>query len=98
MACFGDESQVDASSPHFPSFGTETAEFLVRESQVTGIGGAGKDSRVHRIMADASAYGLENLMNPDSRPTTAATLITQPMKIVEGSGIPVRAIARLPDT
>lgn len=105
-AYLGDDTPGDASNLHFPSFGAEAAEFLVRERQIAGIGvdtasidnGVSKDFRVHRITADANVYGLENLMNLDRLPATGATLVALPMKIADGSGAPVRVIALLPDT
>lgn len=103
-AYLGDDTPGDASNLHFPSFGAEAAEFLVKERAIVGIGvdtasidnGASKDFRVHRITAEANVYGLENLMNLDQLPARGATLVALPMKIAGGSGAPVRVIALLP--
>jgi kynurenine formamidase len=103
-AYLGDDTPGDASNLHFPSFGAEAAEFLVRERRTAGIGvdtasidnGPSRDFMVHRITAAANVFGLENLMNLGRLPPTGATLIALPMKITGGSGAPVRVIALLP--
>ena len=103
-AYLGDDTPGDASGLHFPSFGAEAAELLVKERNITGIGvdtasidnGPSRDFMVHRITAAANVYGLENLMNLERLPATGATIIALPMKIAGGSGAPVRVIALLP--
>ena len=103
-AYLGDNTPGDASSLHFPSFGAEAAEFLVKERNIAGIGvdtasidnGPSRDFMVHRITAAANVYGLENLMNLGRLPAAGATIIALPMKIAGGSGAPVRVIALLP--
>ncbi|MFN2387230.1 MAG: cyclase family protein [Thermoanaerobaculia bacterium] len=102
---FGDDTPGDASRLHFPSFGAEAAQRLVRERRVAALGvdtasidyGPSQDFPVHRIAAAADVPGLENLTGLDQLPPTGAWIVALPMKIRGGSGGPLRAIALLPD-
>ncbi len=102
---FGDDTPHDASHLHFPSFGAEAAELLVKERAVGAIGvdtasidhGPSADFPVHRIVAAAQVPGLENLANLDALPETGAWVVALPMKIAGGSGGPLRAVALLSD-
>jgi len=58
--------------------------------------GASTDFIVHRIAAAAGVLGLENLANLSALPPSGATMIALPIKIENGSGGPVRAIALIP--
>ena len=98
---FGDDRPGDASNLHFPSYGEEAARLLVQERRVAALGvdaasidyGQSKDFLVHRVAAAQNVPGLENLANLDQLPPTGAWLIALPMKIENGSGGPLRAIA-----
>jgi kynurenine formamidase len=95
---------TDASKLHFPAYGAEAAELLVRERQVALLGidtasidyGPAADFPVHRIVAAADVPGLENLTGLDALPPRGATLIALPMKIEGGSGGPTRVVALVP--
>ncbi|HEY1906764.1 MAG TPA: cyclase family protein [Myxococcaceae bacterium] len=97
----GDDTPGDASKLHFPSYGKESAEYLVNERHVAALGldtasidyGASKDFIVHRIASAAGVPGLENLANLDQLPPVGAWIIALPMKIAGGSGGPLRAVA-----
>lgn len=99
----GDDKPGDASNLHFPSYGMEAAELLVKERKVGGLGvdtasidhGPSKDFIVHQIAAAAEVVGLENLTGLDRLPETGAWVIALPMKIAGGSGGPVRVVALL---
>jgi kynurenine formamidase len=99
----GDDKPGDASNLHFPSYGKDAAELLVRERKVGALGvdtasidyGPSKDFIVHQTAAAADVAGLENLTNLDRLPETGAWLIALPMKIGGGSGGPVRVVALL---
>lgn len=94
----------DASDLHFPSYGAESARFLIEQRQVNVLGvdtasidyGPSKDFIVHRIAAAARVSGLENIANLDQLPPSGAWIIALPMKIGRGSGGPARVIALLP--
>jgi kynurenine formamidase len=93
----GDDTPGDASKLHFPSYGKESAEHLVRQRHVAALGvdtasidyGASKDFIVHRI---ASAAGVPGL-NLEQLPMVGAWVIALPMKIAGGSGGPLRIVA-----
>ena len=100
----GDDTPGDASRLHFPSYGKESAEYLVRQRQVGALGldtasidyGPSKDFIVHRVASAAGVPGLENLANLDQLPETGAWVFALPMKIARGSGGPLRIIALIP--
>jgi kynurenine formamidase len=99
----GDDTPGDASKLHFPSYGKDSAEYLVNERHVGALGldtasidyGASKNFVVHRIASAAGVPGLENLANLDQLPAVGAWIIALPMKIAGGSGGPLRAVALL---
>jgi D-alanyl-D-alanine dipeptidase/kynurenine formamidase len=101
---FGDDTPGDATHLHFPSYGKEAAELLVRERKVGALGvdtpsidyGPSTDFIVHRIAAAAQVAGLENLAGLEDVPETGAWVVALPMKIAGGSGAPLRVIALVP--
>ncbi len=50
----------------------------------------------HHIMQVAGKFGLASLHNLDRLPATGALVIAAPLRIVAGSGSPVRALAIAP--
>jgi kynurenine formamidase len=100
----GDDTPGETSHLHFPSYGKESAELLVRERRVAAIGldtasidyGPSKDFIVHQIANGANVPGLENLANLEQIPETGAWIIALPMKIAGGSGGPLRIVALVP--
>ena len=50
----------------------------------------------HTLIHGAGKFGLASLCNLDQLPATGAVLITAPMKLVDGSGSPVRVFAIVP--
>ncbi len=101
---FGDDTPNDASHLHFPSYGEEAADLLVKLG-VAALGvdtasidhGPSQDFPVHRIAAAAQVPGLENLTGLGELPETGAWLVALPMKIGGGSGGPVRVVALVGD-
>jgi kynurenine formamidase len=51
----------------------------------------------HTIMHGAGKFGLASLRNLDQLPPTGAIVIAAPLKIVNGSGSPVRVLALVPE-
>lgn len=100
----GDDTPGRTDQLHFPSFSPEAATMLVNERKVAVLGadvasidyGKSADFQVHRIAMAKNVPGLENLTNLDSLPATGAIVIALPMKIENGSGGPLRAIALVP--
>jgi kynurenine formamidase len=100
----GDDTPGETSHLHFPSYGKESAELLVKERRVAALGldtasidyGPSKDFIVHQIANGANVPGLENLANLEQVPETGAWIVALPMKIAGGSGGPLRAVALVP--
>lgn len=100
----GDDAPGDASHLHFPSYGKDSAEFLVKERRVVALGvdtasidhGPSKDFIVHQIVNGANVPVLENIANLEALPETGAWIIALPMKIGGGSGGPLRIVGVIP--
>lgn len=98
----------DETGAHSPGPHVSTSRFLAYERDVLGVGtetvgtDAGQAFRFdpplpnHRTMHGAGKFGLASLCNLDQMPPTGALVIAAPLKIVGGSGSPVRAIALVP--
>jgi kynurenine formamidase len=90
---------------HSPGFARECSEFLARERDVLGVGvetvgtDAGQAGTFdppfpnHTTMHGAGKFGITSLINLDQLPPTGAIVIAAPLKIVNGSGSPLRVIA-----
>lgn len=91
--------------PHTPGWTKECSEFLAKERDVLGVGvetigtDAGQAARFdppfsnHYVMHGSGKFGLAHLCNLDQLPPTGAVVIAAPLKIVNGSGSPLRVIA-----
>jgi isatin hydrolase len=99
---------ADAQGAHTPGFHASASELLARERDVQGVGvetmgtDAGQAATFdppfpnHTIMHGAGKFGLASLCNLDQLPPTGAMVIAAPLKIVRGSGSPVRVLAIAP--
>jgi kynurenine formamidase len=99
---------ADENGPHSPGFAKEASEMLAHDRDVTGVGvetigtdagqAGGFDPPFpnHTIMHGAGKLGLASLCNLDQLPATGALVIAAPLKLVEGSGSPLRVIALAP--
>ncbi|ARQ02415.1 cyclase family protein [Pseudorhodoplanes sinuspersici] len=95
----------DAAGQHSPGPDVSAVDFLVHERQVIGFGSetigtdAGQAANFrppypcHSIMHGNGRLGLQCLCNLDLLPPTGAVIIAAPLKILNGSGSPVRALA-----
>ncbi|HXW56514.1 MAG TPA: cyclase family protein [Candidatus Cybelea sp.] len=96
------------NGPHTPGLAKETSLFLAKEREVLGVGvetvgtDAGQAATFdppfpnHFLMHGSGKFGLASLCNLDQLPPTGAILIAAPLKIVGGSGSPLRVIAITP--
>jgi kynurenine formamidase len=96
--------------PHTPGFAKECSELLAKERNILGVGvetvgtDAGQAATFnppfpnHYLMHGSGKFGLAGLANLDQLPATGAIVIAAPLKIVNGSGSPVRVIAIVSST
>ncbi len=99
---------VKADGPHSPGFHKDCVKFLAQERDVLGVGveTVGTDAGqagtfdppfpCHTFMHGAGKFGLASLKNLDQLPPTGAIVIAAPLKIVNGSGSPLRVVALTP--
>ena len=96
---------VKEDGPHTPGWRKDCSEFLAKERDILGVGveTVGTDAGCagsfdppfanHYLMHGSGKFGLAALCNLDQLPPTGALVIAAPLKIVGGSGSPVRVIA-----
>jgi kynurenine formamidase len=94
--------------PHTPGLAKESSILLATERDVLGVGvetvgtDAGQAATFdppfpnHYLMHGSGKFGLASLCNLDQLPPTGAIVIAAPLKIVSGSGSPLRVIAIAP--
>ena len=99
---------AEETGPHTPGIDVECARWLARESPIVGLGveTVGTDAGTahsfdpafpcHTFLLGAGKYGLTQLQNLAALPPTGTLLLVAPLKIVGGSGSPVRALALVP--
>jgi kynurenine formamidase len=97
-----------ADGPHSPGFDARASRLLAEGRDVLGVGvetigtDAGQAGAFdppfpnHAIMHGAGKFGLASLCNLDRLPASGAVVIAAPLKIVGGSGSPLRVIALVP--
>jgi kynurenine formamidase len=93
---------------HSPGFHPTCSAFLAKERDILGVGveTVGTDAGQaggfdppfpsHTFMHGAGKFGLTSLMNIELLPPIGAIVIAAPLKIVNGSGSPLRVIAITP--
>lgn len=99
---------VSADGPHSPGLDARASALLAAERDILGVGvetigtDAGQAGTFdppfpnHALMHGAGKVGLASLCNLDQLPPTGAVVIAAPLKIVGGSGSPLRVIALAP--
>ena len=99
---------ADDTGPHTPGIDVACARWLADERPILGIGveTVGTDAGAahsfdppfpcHTFLLGAGKYGLTQLANVGRLPPTGALLIAAPLKIVGGSGSPMRVLALVP--
>ncbi|HEY3786116.1 MAG TPA: cyclase family protein [Steroidobacteraceae bacterium] len=93
---------------HTPGFHPQCVPFLAKERDILGVGveTVGTDAGqahsfepmfpCHTIMHGSNRFGLASLTNLEQLPPTGAVVIAPPLKIVNGSGSPLRVLALVP--
>jgi kynurenine formamidase len=101
-------TNADEHGPHTPGFDKSASELLAHDRDVLGVGvetigtDAGQAGAFdppfpnHTIMHGAGKFGLASLCNLDALPPVGAILIAAPLRIVNGSGSPLRVLALVP--
>ncbi|HKU25068.1 MAG TPA: cyclase family protein [Candidatus Sulfotelmatobacter sp.] len=96
------------NGPHTPGLAKEASALLAQDREVLGLGveTVGTDAGQaftfdppfpnHYLMHGSGKFGLASLCNLDQLPATGAVVIAAPLKIVGGSGSPLRVIALTP--
>ncbi|MDT8340578.1 MAG: cyclase family protein [Longimicrobiales bacterium] len=95
---------VAADGPHSPGFRKDASELLAaRDILGVGVETVGTDAGQagtfdppfpnHAVMHGAGKFGLASLTNLEHLPPTGAVVIAAPLKIVDGSGSPLRVLA-----
>jgi len=99
---------ADDNGPHSPGFAREASMLLAHARDVLGVGvetigtDAGQAGTFdppfpnHGIMHGAGRFGLASLCNLDQLPARGAILIAAPLRLVAGSGSPLRVLALVP--
>jgi len=99
---------VGADGPHSPGCDARASRLLAHDRDVLGLGveTVGTDAGQaggfdppfpnHTIMHGAGKFGLASLCHLDQLPPVGAIVIAAPLKIVNGSGSPLRVIAITP--
>ena len=99
---------ANETGPHTPGPDVECARWIAEESPFVGLGveTVGTDAGIahsfdpafpcHHFMHGAGKFGLTQLANLAQLPPIGALLVAAPLKIVDGSGSPTRALALVP--
>jgi len=99
---------IQEDGTHSPGFHPTCSAFLAKEREILGVGveTVGTDAGQaggfdppfpsHTFMHGAGKFGITSLMNLELLPATGAIVIAAPLKIVNGSGSPLRVIAITP--
>lgn len=97
----------DENGPHTPGPSVDCVQYLLTKD-IIGFGNecvgtdagsaAGFDPPfpAHALVLAQSGYGLASLVNLDQLPPKGAVIVVAPLKILNGTGSPVRALALVP--
>lgn len=98
---------ADENGPHSPGPTVDAIQYILSKGAIgwgnecigTDAGSAGgmdPPYPAHNLLHAANKYGLASLANLDKLPPKGAILIAAPLKIENGTGSPVRALALVP--
>lgn len=96
----GEEALSELS---FPGIHPDAAQWLVENRSIKAVGldtpsldyGQTTQYESHQILFEQDIPGFENVANLDQLPSTGAYVVALPMKIKDGSGAPLRIIAKV---
>ena len=101
-------ANLDAEGSHTPGPDAEVMQFLVEDRDILGFGTEtigtdwGQASHLtppypaHHYLHGAGKYGLQCLTGLEALPPTGALIFAAPLKVLEGSGSPLRVLALVP--
>ncbi|MDR7126739.1 cyclase family protein [Pseudotabrizicola sp. 4114] len=104
-----DYANLKADGAHTPGPTQEAIQWLIEERDIIGFGtetigtDAGQAGNfalpfpAHSLLHGAGKYGLQCLTNLDKLPARGAIIVSAPLKVLDGSGSPLRVLA-LADT
>jgi kynurenine formamidase len=98
---------LDETGYHSPGPGPDAVRYMIErdvcgfgtETVGTDHGNAGvfePEFPAHYLLQGANKFGMSSLNNLDQLPPTGAIIMTAPLKIVNGSGSPLRVLAFVP--
>jgi kynurenine formamidase len=99
---------MQADGAHSPGFHPACSAFLAKERDILGVGveTVGTDAGQaggfdppfpnHSYMHGSGKFGITSLVNLELLPPTGAIVIAAPLKLVKGSGSPLRVFAITP--
>lgn len=102
-------ANLDAEGAHTPGPDAEAIRFLIEERDILGFGtetigtDCGQAGHLtppypaHNYLHGAGRYGLQCLTGLEALPPTGAMIIATPLKILSGSGSPLRVLAMVPN-
>lgn len=98
---------VDENGAHSPGPSVDCIEYILSKgvlgwgnecigTDAGSSGGMQPPYPAHNLLHAANRYGLASLANLDKLPPKGAILIAAPLKIANGTGSPIRALALVP--
>ena len=89
---------------HFPGLSEEAARLFAEERDIAAVGidtasidyGQSQDYIAHQVILGRDIPAFENVADLSALPATGATVVALPAKVKDGSGAPLRIVARLP--
>jgi kynurenine formamidase len=97
-----------SGQPQSPGFDAECARYIAHDTPLIGVGvetvgidagaagGFEPPFPVHNYLLGAGKYGVTQLANLAQLPAAGALVVVAPMKLVGGTGSPVRVLALVP--
>jgi kynurenine formamidase len=98
---------ANETGPHSPGPTVDCIQYIIKRGAIGwGVETVGTDAGqaggmnppfpAHNLMHKANRYGLASLCNLDKLPPTGAIIMAAPLKIVKGTGSPLRVLALVP--